>query len=169
MAREHQHPHCKRPLLAMLIGAAMGLTLSCGSTGSAPLGGPYGGKISPLAPTDGGFSTVDATIAPPSPSLGPGGPSGDYGTWTHLFNTYLAASTVGNCTQCHRRDMSNASASYKYLKDGGYVGGPSPLLTSMGASCLSWYGGDMPPRGPKSHADAMKEFDSWAAVGGRNN
>lgn len=149
------------------LGAALPLS-GCG-TDDAPLGGPYGGRAWLVGPTDGGFNVRDATITPKRPpTTGGGSGAGEQGSWTGIFNRYLATDTVGNCTTCHT-EMSSPSASFQWLQEDGYVGAADPLLTSQGASCLSWYGGDMPPGTPVANPDAVRELTLWAAAGARNN
>ncbi len=157
--------HAALRVVALLCigGAAI---VAC-STSSSPLGGPHGGGSAfRLAPTDGGFLNVDATYSAPTPPAAPGMAAGTPGHWSHIFNAYLAAGTVGNCTHCHPQ-MSNPTKAYKYLQDDGYLDSP-PLLTEMSASTLSWYGGDMPPNKP-SAPDAKAEMDMWAHNGARND
>jgi hypothetical protein len=156
-------------LLAWLgaVGAGLAL-LSCGAE-EAPLGGPYGGRASLIGPTDGGYNVWDATITPPRPpTTGNGSGAGESGTWTGIFNRYLAKDTPGNCPTCHA-EMSSPPASFEWLQEDGYVGAADPLLTSQGASCLTWYGGDMPPGTSVANADAVRELTQWAAAGARNN
>ncbi|HEX4337487.1 MAG TPA: hypothetical protein VH062_16345 [Polyangiaceae bacterium] len=154
-----------RVIALVCIGGA-GLASACRSSGS-PLGGPYGGNGSHLGPTDGGFPIVDATYTVPTPPVMPGAISGAPGTWTHIFTAYLQTGAVGNCTYCHPQ-MADPAKSYKWLDGEGYMDGKgSPLVTSD--SCLSWYGGDMPPGTPPAAADAKAEMDTWAAAGAHND
>jgi hypothetical protein len=64
--------------------------------------------------------------------------------------------------------MSSASGSYSYLQSSGYIRGTSSSLAGAG-SCLSWFGGNMPPGGPGSNAKASADFKAWAAAGAMNN
>jgi hypothetical protein len=48
------------------------------------------------------------------------------------------------------------------------VGGSSPALTNPNSSCLSWYGGNMPPGGPNDQ-QAVTDMNAWAAAGGLDN
>jgi hypothetical protein len=84
-----------------------------------------------------------------------------------LYTKYLAGGTIGNCSFCH--PGSTPSQLYSFLQGKGYVGGANPSLASASRSCLSWYGGNMPPGGPSSNAQAVADFDAWAAAGGKNN
>jgi hypothetical protein len=64
--------------------------------------------------------------------------------------------------------MSSASSGYSWLQSTGYIGGSSPSLTNPSSSCLSWYGGNMPPNGP-SDPNAVSAMNAWAAAGAQNN
>jgi hypothetical protein len=44
-----------------------------------------------------------------------------------------------------------------------------PALTSDGSSCLSWYGGDMPPGGPSSDPGADAALTAWVSAGALND
>jgi hypothetical protein len=48
--------------------------------------------------------------------------------------------------------------------------GNPPQLTRSG-SCLTWYGGNMPPGGPGASkmAQAVTDMNAWAAAGAQNN
>jgi len=151
----------------MAYGASFTALAACGATPDSPLGGPYGGGAYRLGPTDGAYSNVDASFTVPR-ETNAAAPAGEPGTWTHIFTLYMAEGTFGNCTHCHR-EMSDAPASYKWLADQDYMGGTAPPLTNRGSSCLSWYGGDMPPGLQPQKPDAVTEMDAWAAAGGRNN
>src|SRR5688500_8848461 len=114
---------------------AMMLALGCiGCTGGdagLPLGGPYGGRGDPVQPTDGGYDNVDATYRPPVIPREGGNVVSDPPTFTDLFLVYLATGTIGNCADCHP-EMSDPPASFLWLEDHGYVGGPDPMLTNHG-------------------------------------
>jgi hypothetical protein len=43
-----------------------------------------------------------------------------------------------------------------------------PGLVDPVSSCLSWFGGTMPPLGPMN-AKATKDFLAWAKAGAKNN
>jgi hypothetical protein len=79
----------------------------------------------------------------------------------------MKSGTSGDCTGCHSQ-MGSASASFSWLQSKGYVGGSSPALTDSNQSCLSWYGGNMPPSGG-SDAQAVTDMNAWAAAGAQNN
>jgi hypothetical protein len=88
-------------------------------------------------------------------------------TWTQVYDAYLASGTAGNCTNCHN-GTSSPKGMYAFLQGKGQVGGSSPPLTNSNTSCLSWYGGDMPPLGPQN-AQAVTQMNAWAAAGALDN
>jgi hypothetical protein len=88
-------------------------------------------------------------------------------TWSQIYADYLARGTVGNCTSCHSQ-MSSATGAYSWLKSQNYINGTSSSLVSTFLSCLSWYGGDMPPGG-RSNAAAVTAMNAWAAAGALDN
>jgi hypothetical protein len=88
-------------------------------------------------------------------------------TFSQLYTKYLAGGTIGNCVPCHSGTGSSSSM-YTWLQGKGQIGGSHPVLTNSGSSCLSWYGGNMPPIGPQS-TQAVSDFNAWAAAGGLNN
>jgi hypothetical protein len=65
--------------------------------------------------------------------------------------------------------MSSAKNAYSWLTSQGYINGTGSPLTDPQQSCLSWYGGNMPPRGPTSLSGAKADMDAWAAAGAQNN
>jgi hypothetical protein len=84
-----------------------------------------------------------------------------------LYTKYLGAGTIGNCSFCH--PGGSPSALFSYLQGRGYVGGANPSIANASRSCLTWFGGNMPPGGPSSNAQAAADFKAWAAAGGQNN
>jgi hypothetical protein len=64
--------------------------------------------------------------------------------------------------------MNSASGSYSWLKSQRYINGTSSPLAGSG-SCLSWFGGNMPPGGSRSDSQASVDFKAWAAAGAMNN
>jgi len=155
-------------LAAILVAPTSTLVAGCGGAGG-PLGGPHGGTESTIAPTpgnvndvpvddgdDGGTSSADGSTSSTGPAL----------TFGQIFSMYLASGTPGNCTECHAQ-MGSASTSYAWLVGQGYVDGASSLLVASG-SCLSWYGGTMPPGG-QSDAQAVSDISAWVAAGALNN
>lgn len=64
--------------------------------------------------------------------------------------------------------MGSPTQAFSYLQSKGYVGSAHPSLTSASQSCLSWYGGNMPPFGG-SNAQAVTDMNAWAAAGALNN
>lgn len=150
--------------------------MSC-SGGDHPLGGPFGG-VTPLTPPtpensqalesgapgplqaeDGGSSTtgVDASNASSEGSVEVNGP-----TWTYIFNQYMQT-----CQTCHNQMMS-APKAYTWLKGQGYIAGANSPLVSSAESCLSWYGGNMPPDGT-SNPQAVTDMNAWARAGAPND
>jgi hypothetical protein len=61
-----------------------------------------------------------------------------------------------------------ASNCFQTLTSSGYLDGSTnpPLLGNQ--SCLSWFGGDMPPGG-QTAGQAVTDFQAWAAAGAQNN
>ena len=150
-------------------------------TGSAdPLEGSggrqAGGGSGRSAGVDGGMLTSgDAGIAPgaleggPSPSDASPPPLPPAPTFTMLFDAYLAAGTVGDCARsgCHSV-MSSPALAHSYLWGNGYISGTTSAIVTT-QSCLSWYGGTMPPHGPSSAGSAVTDFNAWVAAGAQNN
>lgn len=155
---------------------------SPGGTGTMPTGNPTGGDAggsvgspwgapdsgsstgNPNPPQDSGTQPPPDSAAPPHDSAPPPPPAP---TWTQIFTSYLASGTKGNCNGCH--SMSSPSQAYSWLSGRGQVGGSSPALTDSNNSCLSWYGGNMPPGGPSSDSTATQQMNAWAAAGGLDN
>jgi hypothetical protein len=83
----------------------------------------------------------------------------------------MKAGTIGDCSnsKCHGKpnQMPDAPRSYKWLEGQGYMG-TAPALADDGSSCLSWFGGDMPPT-PKKSPEAVTEMKQWATTGALNN
>ena len=104
-------------------------------------------------------STDSGGPPPPPPPTGP--------TWTQIFNSYLAGGTEGTCSSCHSQS-SSAKSAYTWLQGRGYISGTSSMLVSTSASCLSWFGGNMPPSGPND-ATAVSDMNAWAAAGALDN
>jgi len=78
--------------------------------------------------------------------------------------------TVGNCATsgCHS-EMGTALSSYSWLTGKGYIAGTASALADPSQSCLTWLGGNMPPSGPTSNAQAVADLKAWAAAGAHNN
>jgi hypothetical protein len=79
----------------------------------------------------------------------------------------LAAGTVGDCASCHGQ-ANSASGAYSFLQGRGYINGKSTKLASSG-SCLTWFGGNMPPSGPAGDPQAVTDMTAWVAAGALNN
>jgi hypothetical protein len=90
-------------------------------------------------------------------TVGPGGP-----TFTAIFNAYLTG-----CKMCHTQTQSSRGT-YLWLRSQGYITGASPALVDAAQSCLSWYGGNMPPGGG-DNATAVADMNAWAAAGALDN
>jgi hypothetical protein len=65
--------------------------------------------------------------------------------------------------------MGTASGAYNYLKSKGYINGTASSLVNPSQSCLTWYGGNMPPSGTSSSPQAVADMNSWAAAGALDN
>jgi hypothetical protein len=130
-----------------------------GSTSSGGTGSSSGAKPSS---SGSGSGTTGASSGGAGSSGGASAP-----TWSAIFSKYLANGTVGGCPRCHFQ-MFSASASYSYLQSQRYIGGTGSLLVKSG-SCLSWYGGTMPPGGPRTNAQATSDMNAWVAAGAMNN
>jgi hypothetical protein len=85
-------------------------------------------------------------------------------TWTEIYTKYLAPT---NCTGCHA-GTSSPKSMYSWLQGRAQLGGSPPPLTNSRQSCLSWYGGNMPPFGG-SNAQADTDMNAWAAAGAMDN
>jgi hypothetical protein len=85
-----------------------------------------------------------------------------------LYNSYLKGGSIGNCSGSCHGGIGSPSTCFTWLKGQGYVGSASPAIASKSGSCLSWFGGNMPPFGPQN-AQAVTDFNAWAAAGGQNN
>ena len=182
--------------LVMMI--ALALAAGCGSVDDPPLGGPYGGTTGGTDPNSGqnpdqtggggggggGGGSTDAGTSNTTKDSGSQTTTKDSGsqqttqdsgstqtqtapTWTQVYNSYLAGSTIGRCSGCHSQGSSKGNL-YSWLSSKGYISGKSSALVDSNQSCLSWYGGNMPPSGPSSSA-AVKDMNAWAAAGALNN
>jgi hypothetical protein len=159
-----------QPRLAPL---GVGLFFGClfGCSGSDPLGGQYGGTTTLVGPNRGN----DEGGAPPSDAGQEAGDAAGAGdapappaidgahapTWTVIYESFLTT-----CATCHNQ-MTSAPGAYSWLESEGYISGASsPLVTSL--SCLSWYGGNMPPLGG-SNPEAVSDMSAWARAGAPND
>jgi hypothetical protein len=124
-------------------GSSSGATSSSGSSGSS----------------SGTSSSGSSSGTTPPPPAAP--------TWSMIFSAYLSNQSVGGCPRCHSQ-MNSASGAYSWLSGQRYINGTGSLLAASG-SCLSWYGGNMPPGGTRSDAQAVSDLDAWAAAGAKNN
>jgi hypothetical protein len=152
------------------LAAAAGSACSSGP----PLGGPHGGEAPVVGPDQGNSSSSSAAATASSSSTGTGSsaqmpdastdgaPATTGPTFSTLFNAYLTG-----CKMCHTQTNSS-NATYLWLRSQGYITGSSPALVSTSQSCLSWYGGNMPPGGGDD-ATAVTDMNAWAAAGALNN
>lgn len=158
-------------LAACVISSAFA---GAGCSSGAPLGGPHGGEVARVAPNDGNSSSSSAASTAGSSSVGQGssagaldaaiddGPIATGPTFTSIFNAYMTG-----CKMCHTQTNSS-NGTYLWLRSQGYITGSSPALVSASQSCLSWYGGNMPPGGADNPA-AVADMNAWAAGGALNN
>ena len=155
-------------IASILLVACAGL--GCGGADALPVGGPSGGTLDPSAIGDGGIVGDGDGVLDPGTASSSSSATGSNAvpTWTQLYNTYFVSSAMGRCTNCHAQVMATAASSYSYLQSQGYVGSPMPDLVSD-FSCLSWFGGNMPPGGQTKNATATKDFMAWAQAGAKNN
>lgn len=171
--------------------------VACGPVDAPPLGGPYGGTTDQTDPSNGdnGDNTNDPDAGVTNDQGDDSGTTqtqNDSGTqqqqkdsgttqtqdsgtqqqnsaptWSTIFSDYLASSKEGRCQSCHSQG-SSATKLYSWLQGKGYINGTSSTLVNKSKSCLSWYGGNMPPSGP-SDANAVSDMNAWAAAGAANN
>ncbi len=145
-------------------------------TGNGNGGGDDGGTVTNTGDDSGTNppppSTKDAGGNPPPSTKDAGGnpppPPPQSPTWSAIYKAYLGSGTTGRCNSCHSQ-CSSASKSYSWLQGRGYISGANSPLVDSNQSCLSWYGGNMPPSGPGSYSAAQKDMDAWAAAGAANN
>jgi hypothetical protein len=154
-----------------IASSVLAASAGCGGTDVLPVGGPFGGTLDPAAVVDGGiYGDASGVLDPGVTATGASAAVG-IPTWTDLYNTYFAAGTIGNCTQCHAADMVTPASSFSWLNSSSlmYLDPTDPLLLDTTQSCLSWFGGNMPPAGPTTNATAVKDFTAWAKAGAKNN
>jgi hypothetical protein len=123
---------------------------------------------------DGSSATLDGQVESATVETGSGDGAGSVAseggetgaavapTWSAIFSSYLTM-----CKTCHI-EMNSASSAYSWLQSQDFIDGAFSPLVSPAQSCLSWYGGDMPPGGT-DNAAAVTEMDAWAAAGALNN
>jgi hypothetical protein len=135
-----------------------------------PIGGPHGGATrTTVGPTSGApWGDLDSSTAADGVTGEEGGSSVDGAgasnapPWSTLFSRYFTT-----CKTCHVQ-MAGARSGYLWLRSQGFIQTPNPSLVDPSLSCLSWYGGNMPPGGG-SNAAAVADMDAWAAVGALDN
>jgi hypothetical protein len=149
----------------MSLAASILVIAACSASDGVPLGGPYGGVTTPPPPTaEQTAEPTEPTDPQSSESAASGATSGESVTWSKIYSTYLASGTEGRCADCHR-SMRTASGAYAWLVGQRQI----PGLADPDVSCLSWLGGNMPPRGPRSDSAAAADLAAWAAAGGAND
>ena len=151
----------RRGLSSVVLCAA---ALSCACGDPPPFGGPHGGDATRVAPTVGWIPGT--TFTPPEPPAPPAG--GEPGTWYHIFTAYFEVGTIGDCPACHT-EMKTSKASYAWLHELEYIGTNPPPLIDGAASCLAWFGGNMPPGVIPPNPELVTEFQTWAAAGAKEN
>jgi hypothetical protein len=163
-----QKESARMPLTCCL--AILVMTLPVVSAGCGGLSDPPGtvppneGNLGGAA-IGGGASSDDASTSSGAAFLG--NARGVPPTWTAIYNADLKDGSIGNCVSCHA-PMRTASGAYQYLQSTGFINGSSSLLVKNG-SCLSWYGGNMPPGGARSNAMVVSDMNAWANAGAMNN
>jgi hypothetical protein len=65
--------------------------------------------------------------------------------------------------------LHTAALAYQSLVNVGQLNGAASPLAQIGASRLSWFGGDMPPNGPSSAPEAAQAIREWVAAGALEN
>jgi hypothetical protein len=170
---------CGVGTLALVAFAASSPLAGCGGD-SAPFGGPHGGTWDPPAPTEGPAGEDGGGDGGSSGGgSSSGGSSGSAPTWTEIYNLYLTAGKIGDCTDtnilCHSQYHS-PSAMYGYLMNQSQIGPMPPPLTDPNQSCLTWFAGAndtvmnlMPLTGSPKSAQAVSDMTAWAAAGAQNN
>ena len=111
--------------------------------------------------------------APPpvEPTEAPSVAPSEAPTWSAIYARYFGPGSAGDCARsraCHAAVMNDAPAAYSWLVQRGYIAGSQSPLVSKSNSCLTWFGGNMPPRGGADD-DAARELDAWVAAGATNN
>lgn len=146
--------------------------LACGGD-DVPIGGPHGEATTVLVYPTAGNSAVVASDAATGGGVGDGGVgaggdgAGGGPTWTMIFDAYMGPAVASPCKTCHNK-MDTPLHSYAWLASQGYMARPSPALVDKTQSCLSWYGGNMPPGGADNQA-AVTDMNAWAAAGALDN
>jgi hypothetical protein len=160
--------------MVLVMTSTVATAIGCSGTGAAPLGGPYGGsEVAPspgpenLSMSDSGTSSITGDAG----AAEVGAPDDDAGnspTWTSIFKSYLNNANLSPCRNCHN-EMNSAANSYAWLNTQGYIDGTSSPLVNPAQSCLTWYGGDMPPGGSPNNPAAVADMNAWAAAGALDN
>jgi hypothetical protein len=94
-------------------------------------------------------------------------------TWTYLFNSYLAAGTIGDCadSNCHGVGGAEDSNCDSPGDCWSFIGQPGFYGLSAGGDLFSWDDGTMPAAtsDPGSEPQADADFAAWVAAGSLNN
>ena len=148
-------------------GGSSGVGAGGGEAGAASGsgGGGSGGGNASSGGSGGGNASSGGGDAAAGGSSGQGG--GKSPTWTAIFDAYLASGAEGHCVSCHNQ-TSTPPAAYAWLTSKGYINGASSTIAA-GGSCLTWFGGNMPPGGPPSDANASADMQAWVGAGAQDN
>jgi hypothetical protein len=76
--------------------------------------------------------------------------------------------TVGDCPTCHA-EMKTPKGSYAWMRELEYIGTTPVPFVDNAASCLAWFGGNMPPGLVPPNPELVAEFQTWAAAGAKEN
>jgi len=178
-------------LVAPVLLVAGGVAIACGGASDSGVGGS-----GIPAKTDGGGSGTDSdggssggdtdgggsgsgTDGGSGGGTDSGSSSGGAPTWTMIYGSYFASGTPGHCgnSGCHLSTLkgfkcgSDKTTCYNGLVTAGYVTTATPTkspIADLNQSCLTWFGGNMPPGGGASAA-AQKDITAWVADGAKNN
>lgn len=114
------------------------------------------------------FSVTGGAALPTEPPVDPKPTQpADTKTWRGIVATYFGAGTVGHCTNCHA-EMGEGKTAHEFLRARGHINGASSRLVGAG-SPLTWFGGAMPPGGPKTYPEAERDLRAWVAAGAKND
>jgi hypothetical protein len=112
-----------------------------------------------------------AKATSPTGSGAAGEPAQDAPTWSTVYARYLSPTGDGGCGRsraCHADVMGDSASAYAWLAQWGYIAGKRSPLVSRTNSCLSWFGGNMPPRAQPNDA-AVRDLTAWVASGATRN
>ncbi len=177
-------------LVVPVLLAGGSVAIACGGTADSSVVGSgdpkTDGGAGSNSGSDGGSSGGDTDGASGGDTDGgsgggadSGGSSGGAPTWTTIYGTYFASGTPGHCgnSGCHSSTLkgfkcgADKTTCYNGLVTAGYVTTATPTkspIADLNQSCLTWFGGNMPPGGGSSSA-AQKDITAWVADGAKNN